>query len=324
MFRRFCSHWLAVVGSIIILIMAFCAVAASVVAPYEPNKINLLRISHAPDLQNLLGTDAVDRDEVSRIIYVARVSLSVGVVAVSLYLTIGFVLGSLAGYAGGWVDNLIMRFTDVMMCFPTFVLILILVGILGPNIFNVMLVIGLFGWPGIASLVREALNSLVALGIVEKRHGSGIYVREFDAERLAEQLSYGLREDAAYWRHLYEARVELETMIAPLAAQRISVVQLARLQSLIEAMRRQTERGEGVEDNDYAFHRLLAASSANPVLDRLAGALLAGDPRTIRNHEPLLVALEARDPDASVEAMRYHFRMTPGLMETTTDRRATS
>jgi GntR family transcriptional repressor for pyruvate dehydrogenase complex len=190
------------------------------------------------------------------------------------------------------------------------------------------------------NLVREALNSLVALGIIEKRHGSGIYVREFDPERLAEQISYGLREDTAYWRYLYEARVEIEAMIAPLAAQRISRTQLARLESLVEAMRRQSEHGEGVEDNDYAFHRILAASSANPVLERLASALLveyfrhtaslrldlalAGDPRTAQNHEPLLAALAARDPSASLEAMRFHFRMTPGLMETMTDRRAQS
>jgi peptide/nickel transport system permease protein len=100
------------------------------------------------------------------VLYGARISLSVGVVAVSIYLTIGFLLGAIAGYAGGFVDSMIMRFTDIMMCFPTFVLILILVGMVGPNIFNIMLVIGLFGWPGIARLVRGQVLQLRELDYV--------------------------------------------------------------------------------------------------------------------------------------------------------------
>src|SRR5690606_15806340 len=111
-------------------------------------------------LDHLLGTDAVGRDILSRALYGARISLSVGIVAVSIYLTIGFVLGAIAGYSGGIVDTLIMRFTDVMMCFPTFVLILILVGMVGPNITNIMLVLGLFGWPGVARLVRGQVLQL--------------------------------------------------------------------------------------------------------------------------------------------------------------------
>ncbi|MGH2458381.1 MAG: oligopeptide ABC transporter permease [Chloroflexota bacterium] len=166
MVRRFLSHRLAVIGGCVILVLAICAIAAPIVAPDDPNKIDLLRIAHAPGFQNLLGTDAVGRDELSRLIYGARVSLSVGIVAVSMYLTIGFILGSAAGYVGGWLDNLIMRFTDVMMCFPTFVLILILVGILGPNIFNIMFVIGLFGWPGVARLIRGQVLQLRELDYV--------------------------------------------------------------------------------------------------------------------------------------------------------------
>ncbi len=171
--RPFRSHRLAVVGGCVILVMALGAVTASLVAPYDPNKINRLRISHPPDLQNLLGTDAVGRDELSRLIYGARVSLLVGIVAVSMYLTIGFVLGSAAGCVGGWLDNLIMRFTDVMMCFPTFVLILILVGILGPNIFNVIVVIGLFGWPGVARLIRGQVLQLRELDYVSAARALG-------------------------------------------------------------------------------------------------------------------------------------------------------
>ncbi len=141
-------------------IMVLCAITAPIIAPYDPTAINLVNISQPPGRDHLLGTDAVGRDILSRALYGARISLSVGVVAVAIYLSIGFILGAVAGYTGGLTDSAIMRFTDVMMCFPTFVLILILVGIVGPNITNIMLVIGLFGWPGVARLVRGQVLQL--------------------------------------------------------------------------------------------------------------------------------------------------------------------
>ena len=158
--QRFMSHRLAMFGACWLILMAIVAILAPLVAPKDPNAIDLLRIAQSPGWDSLLGTDSVGRDNLSRVIYGARISLSVGVVAVSIYLTIGFVLGSTAGYAGGIVDSIIMRFTDIMMCFPTFVLILILVGIVGPSIFNIMLVIGLFGWPGVCRLIRGQVLSL--------------------------------------------------------------------------------------------------------------------------------------------------------------------
>lgn len=158
--RRFLSHRLALIGAVILTLMVIGAVAAPLLAPYDPNAINLVNISSPPSFDHLLGTDAVGRDILSRALYGARISLSVGVVAVTIYLTIGFVLGAIAGYSGGLTDSAIMRFTDIMMCFPTFVLILILVGIVGPNITNIMLVIGLFGWPGVARLVRGQVLQL--------------------------------------------------------------------------------------------------------------------------------------------------------------------
>jgi peptide/nickel transport system permease protein len=164
--KRFLSHRLAIIGAVIIGIMAFCAIFAPLLAPYDPNAIDLRRISESPSGAHWFGTDNVGRDILSRVLYGARISLSVGVVAVSIYLTIGFLLGAIAGYLGGFVDTAIMRFTDIMMCFPTFVLILILVGMVGPNIFNIMLVIGLFGWPGIARLVRGQVLQLRELDYV--------------------------------------------------------------------------------------------------------------------------------------------------------------
>jgi peptide/nickel transport system permease protein len=171
--RRFLSHRLAVLGATILAVMAICAILAPIIAPAPPNKIDLLNISKPPSAQHLLGTDAVGRDVLSRLLYGSRISLTVGVVAVAIYLVIGFVLGAVAGYFGGWIDTAIMRFTDVMLCFPTFVLILILVGILGPNIGNVILVIGLFGWPGVARLVRGQVLQLRTLDYVIAAQMSG-------------------------------------------------------------------------------------------------------------------------------------------------------
>jgi peptide/nickel transport system permease protein len=190
--RRFLSHRLAVFGAALLLLMGLCAIFAPIVAPANPSKIDLTNISKPPSGGHWLGTDAVGRDVLSRLIYGARVSLSVGLVAVALYLTIGFVLGAVSGYFGRWVDTLIMRFTDIMLCFPTFVLILILVGLLGPNIGNVMLVIGLFGWPGIARLVR----------------GQVLQLRELDYVIAAQML--GARRWYVLWKHI------LPNVIGPL------------------------------------------------------------------------------------------------------------
>ena len=179
--------------------------------------------------------------------------------------------------------------------------------------------------------VREALHSLVMLGIVEKRHGSGIYVRDFDADRLAEQLSYGLREDAEYWSYLLEARAAIELALIPLIAQRITAEQLAQLGALLDAMRRQYETEGLIGDTDYAFHLALIGMAANPVLERVARTItqeyfrylrqrqpvapLAAHPNTIPNHEPLLLALEAHDPEASIAAMRHHYGDTNRYVE---------
>ena len=158
--RRFLRHRLALVGAVMVLFLLIVAAFAHVLAPYDPLDVNTGRRMLPPDGQNLLGTDQVGRDVLSRLIYGTRVSMSVGIVAVSIQLSIAFILGSLSGYLGGKTDMVIMRFTDVVMTFPTFVLVLILVSIVGPSMYNVMLVFGLFAWPGPARLVRGQVLSL--------------------------------------------------------------------------------------------------------------------------------------------------------------------
>ncbi|MCO5216574.1 MAG: ABC transporter permease [Thermomicrobiales bacterium] len=158
--RRFRRHKLAMAGAIVILLLVLTAILAPIIAPYDPNAINLMAINQPPSSDHWFGTDAVGRDTLSRAIFGARVSMTVGFFAVAIYLSIAFVLGATAAYVGGKVDTIIMRFTDIIMCFPTFVLTLILVGFLGPSIWNIVFVIGIFGWPGAARMIRSQVLTL--------------------------------------------------------------------------------------------------------------------------------------------------------------------
>ena len=171
--RRFFRHRLAVGGLIVIGLMLLMAIFAGVLAPYNPTAITP-EFGAAPSSLHLLGTDAVGRDVLSRLIDGARVSLSVGIVAVSIYVTIGTVLGALAGYYGGWIDAVIMRLADIVLSFPSLLLILVLVAVVGSSIWNIMVVIGLLGWPPIARIVRGNFLSLREREFVEAARCLGV------------------------------------------------------------------------------------------------------------------------------------------------------
>lgn len=159
--QRFRRHRLALVGMVILGVLTFASIAAPVVAQgRSPYRTELRNIKKPPSGAHWLGGDASGRDVFSRLVYAGRVSLSVGLVAVGIYTTIGLVLGALAGYYGGWVDGLIMRLADVFLSFPSLLVIITLVSILGPSIRNVMLVIGLLGWPSVARILRGLFLSL--------------------------------------------------------------------------------------------------------------------------------------------------------------------
>jgi peptide/nickel transport system permease protein len=157
---RFRRHRLALVGSGLILLLSLMAVAAPVVAPQSPYKVDLRSYRKPPSHKHLLGADAAGRDVLSRVIYAGRVSLSVGLVAVSIYAAIGIILGAIAGFYGGWVDSMLMRLADVVLAFPSLIIIITIVSLLGPSIYNVMGVIGCLGWPPIARLVRGSFLTL--------------------------------------------------------------------------------------------------------------------------------------------------------------------
>jgi peptide/nickel transport system permease protein len=153
-------HPLMLWGGMIVSALVVCALASPLLAPADPNAQALDQSLLAPGWHHWLGTDQYGRDVLSRVIYGARISLSVGLVAVSLYVAIGVGIGAVAGYYGGWVDLVLMRFVDIMLCIPTLFLILMVIAFVGPSIFNVMIVIGLTSWMGVARLVRGEILSL--------------------------------------------------------------------------------------------------------------------------------------------------------------------
>lgn len=160
--RSFSHFWnrygMLSIGLSIVLVMSLGAILAPLIAPFDPTAIDVNNILQPPSTVHLLGTDALGRDILSRMLYGGRVSLWVGFVAVGLSVSIGLVLGLVAGYFGGLTDEVIMRGVDVMLCFPSFFLILAVIAFLEPSLVNIMIVIGLTSWMGVARLVRaEAL-----------------------------------------------------------------------------------------------------------------------------------------------------------------------
>lgn len=159
-FRRFIRNRLALAGAIVVLSLFLISMAAPIVAPYDPSDIDVKQILMEPSKAHLLGTDQLGRDVLSRMIWGSRISLKVGLVAVGIGTFIGIAFGAVSGYYGGWIDNVMMRFVDIMLCFPAFFLILAVIAFLEPSIWNIMIVIGITGWMGIARLVRAEFLSL--------------------------------------------------------------------------------------------------------------------------------------------------------------------
>ena len=157
---RFRTNRLALTGLGLVLALFVMALLAHWLAPYDPDFIDVRQILMPPSVQHLLGTDTLGRDVLSRIIYGARVSLLVGFVAVGIATLIGVLVGSLASYYGRAVDQVAMRLVDLMLCFPTLFLILAVIAVLGPSIWNIMAIIGLTSWMGVARLVRAEFLSL--------------------------------------------------------------------------------------------------------------------------------------------------------------------
>jgi peptide/nickel transport system permease protein len=171
--KRFLKNGPAVAGSMVVLALFAVSLLAPWLAPYDPNAIDLKQVLMPPSGLHPFGTDPLGRDVFSRMVWGAGISLKVGFVATGIAIFIGTILGALAGYYGRWADTVIMRFVDIMLCFPTFFLILAVIAFLEPSIWNIMIVIGLTGWMGVTRLVRADFIALKERDFVQAAHAIG-------------------------------------------------------------------------------------------------------------------------------------------------------
>jgi peptide/nickel transport system permease protein len=165
----------AVAGLAIVLLLAAAAILAPAIARHDPiSSMNLKDILSPPSVDHPLGTDQLGRDVLSRMLYGTRISLAVGFLSAGIATFIGIMLGGIAGFYGGAADSLIMRLVDIMLCFPTFFLILAVIAFLEPSIINVMVVIGLTSWMGVTRLVRAEFLTLRERDFVTSARAQGI------------------------------------------------------------------------------------------------------------------------------------------------------
>lgn len=157
----------------IIFLMTLTAVMAPVLSTHSPTAYDLDRILEAPSAAHWMGTDDQGRDVMARMIFGARVSLGVGSVAVGLCVVIGIFVGAFAGFFGGRTDSFLSRCIEVVMCFPTLLLILAVLAYVGPSLLNIILVIGLTGWTGVARLVRGEFLKLKEQEFVQGARAMG-------------------------------------------------------------------------------------------------------------------------------------------------------
>ena len=170
--ETFYKNKLMLTGSGLVLLLLIISLMAPWLAPYDPGQIDLTNVLASPSMKHLFGTDQLGRDVLSRMIWGARISLKVGFVATGIAIIIGSILGAVSGYYGGWIDSVIMRFVDIMLCFPTFFLILAVIAFLEPSIWNIMIIIGLTGWMGVTRLVRADFISLAGKRLCSGRKGN--------------------------------------------------------------------------------------------------------------------------------------------------------
>jgi peptide/nickel transport system permease protein len=184
--RAYRRHKPAMVGTAIILIFILAAIFAPYISPYDPEKTNLDAMLQPPSAQHLMGTDELGRDLLTRILYGGRVSLSIGVMAMALAVSVGAIIGGVAGFYGGWVDNVLMRFTDMMLAFPQLFVLIILAlalrdipiealrGTAFASVFSIVLVIAVLAWMRVARVIRATFLSLKEKEFIEAARCCGV------------------------------------------------------------------------------------------------------------------------------------------------------
>lgn len=172
--RTFARNRLAVIGTVILTGFVVCAIFAPYIAPHSPLQMDLASLLKPPGTPgHLLGTDDLGRDVLSRLIYGSRISLSVGLVVVSVAAVIGTTLGLISGYFGRAADIVIMRLVEIFVAFPFLILVVAAIALLGPSLYNVMLVLGLVSWPIYARLVRSEVLAIREQPYIEAARAIG-------------------------------------------------------------------------------------------------------------------------------------------------------
>jgi peptide/nickel transport system permease protein len=174
--RQFRRNRLAIAGLCIVIVLYLVALLAPLIAPYDPiAQQDIARTGYlSPRAGNWLGTDRFGRDVLSRIIYGSRISLAIGFIATAISITIGTLFGALAGFFGGRIDTMIMRFTDMVLAFPRLVLLIMIVALFSPSIAVIILVLGLTQWPGTTRIVRGDVLSLREREFIHAAHALGM------------------------------------------------------------------------------------------------------------------------------------------------------
>ena len=165
---------LAMFGLCFLGVLMLAAVFAPWITFFDRDHIDMAGIFHPPSAANWLGTDELGRDVYTRLIYGARVSISVGIVSTLISVLIGVFLGAVGGYLGGLADSMIMRVVDVFMCFPFYLIAVVIAGILGPSILNLMFIAGILNWPKITRIVRAEVLSLKHREFIEASRALGL------------------------------------------------------------------------------------------------------------------------------------------------------
>lgn len=164
----------ATFGAVIILVFSLAAIFAPFVAPYDPIAMDLSERLQPPSLQHWLGTDDIGRDILSRVIYGGRISLMIGIVPSLISLMIGAMLGLVAGYVGGLVDSCIMRLADIVLAFPSLLLAMVIMYIMGASLFNLFIALSIINWASTARVVRAQTLSLKEKEFVEAARSMGV------------------------------------------------------------------------------------------------------------------------------------------------------
>ena len=172
--KRFTKNKVALVGLLFLSLEIAAGVCAPLLTGWDPVKLGLDKVLLNPGTEgHLLGTDEYGMDVWARLLYGARISLFIGFLVIGISLTIGVIMGSIAGYYGGWIDNVVMRLVDLLAAFPFFVLAISIMAVLGPGLFNVMIALGSVSWIGYARLTRAQFLSIKEKEFVESARAEG-------------------------------------------------------------------------------------------------------------------------------------------------------